>query len=68
MKNNTETPKDNETILVDGIMDKTGNIQYWGIATKQPNGFYRCYANVNGSFCIVEISIDSFLDIEKKTE
>ena len=49
-----------ETISVNRMKDPTGNIEYWGIATKQKNGKYHCYANVAGSICIVEVSITDF--------
>jgi hypothetical protein len=44
-----------ETVDVDGIEDR--GIQYWGKATKQPNGKWHAYANINGNLCVVECSI-----------
>lgn len=32
-------------------------IQFLGNATLQPNGMYRCLANVYGSLCVVEVRI-----------
>jgi hypothetical protein len=49
-----ETP---ERIKVDGRRSPDGLIEYWGIATRQPNGRYHCLANVDGYLCIVEVSI-----------
>lgn len=44
---------------VDGVVDaKDGvQIQYWGKATRQPDGTYHAIANVDGSLCRVECRI-----------
>jgi hypothetical protein len=45
-------------VLVDGERDRRyPGIQYWGKATRQPDGTYRCLANVEGSLCVVEVNI-----------
>ncbi len=44
-------------ICLDGVIDRTGLVQYWGIATRQPNGKYHCLANVGGNLCVVEVTI-----------
>jgi hypothetical protein len=47
-----------QSILVDGMRDpKDENIEYWGQATPGPDGRWRCYANVYGHLCVVEVSI-----------
>jgi hypothetical protein len=46
------------TVLVDGMRDpKHADIQYWGRATLGWDGKWRCYANVQGAMCVVEVSI-----------
>jgi len=46
------------TIDVDGMHDpKCDQITYWGKATCVFDNVYRCYANVGGNLCIVEISV-----------
>lgn len=43
---------------VDGIIDpRHPGVQYWGKATRQNDGTWRCMANVEGMLCLVEISI-----------
>ena len=44
-----------EEIQVDGM--ESNGVQLWGWATRQPDGTYRCYANVDGALCIVEVKI-----------
>ena len=47
-----------ETVTVDGMYDpKHPEIQYWGKASRQADGRYKCYANVGGLLCVVEVSI-----------
>jgi hypothetical protein len=41
---------------VDGRVDAHG-VQYWGKATRQPDGTYRALANVGGYLCVVEARI-----------
>lgn len=43
-------------IDVDGYWVKEG-ISLIGTATKQPDGKWRCLANVCGALCLVEVSI-----------
>jgi hypothetical protein len=45
-----------DSISVDGIKDPSGLITLWGLATRQPNGKYQCFADVDGMMCIMEIS------------
>lgn len=46
------------TIDVDGVQDpRCPEIQYWGKATHVFDNVYRCYANVGGNLCIVEITV-----------
>ena len=43
-------------INVDGMKDaKHPEIEFWGKATKQIDGTWRCYANVGGNLCVVEV-------------
>jgi len=44
-------------VCVDGMYDANRDIQYWGMATEQPDGTWQCYAEVQGTFCIVEVKI-----------
>lgn len=53
-----------KAISVDGLEDPETGIQYWGIATKQPDGTWRCLANVNDHLCVVEVNI-KFLEVQK---
>ena len=46
-----------EQIDVDGRRSNDGLVEYWGQATRQPNGKYHCFANVDGTLCIVEVTI-----------
>lgn len=46
-----------DEVMVDGIKSDDGLIEYWGRATKLPNGKYRCYANVCGVVGLVEVTI-----------
>lgn len=47
-----------KTIDVDGMRDpKCDQITYWGKAVLVHDNVYRCYANVYGSMCIVEITV-----------
>jgi hypothetical protein len=41
---------------VDGMMDAKG-VVFIGRAKRQPNGTWRCLANVGGALCIVEVKI-----------
>lgn len=46
-----------EVVDVNGIIDdKTGH-EYIGNAYRQPDGMYRCLANVNGTLARVEVSL-----------
>ena len=45
------------SVKVDGMRSNDGLIEYWGIARRQPNGLYRCLADVGGALCFVEVSI-----------
>ena len=46
------------TILVDGMRDpKHDDITYWGRATLGWDGRWRCHANVQGNWCIVEVTV-----------
>jgi hypothetical protein len=49
------TPPQPTVVSVDGIEDR--GIQYWGKATKQPNGKWHAYANIDGNLCVVECDI-----------
>jgi hypothetical protein len=42
-------------ILVDGL--ELNGAQLWGRATRQPDGTYQCYANVDGCLCVVELKV-----------
>lgn len=42
---------------VDGRVDDRLGIQYFGKAGLQPDGTWRCLANVGGALCVVEVSI-----------
>lgn len=42
---------------VDGMFDERRQIQYLGKARKQPDGTWRCLANVGGCLCLVEVKI-----------
>jgi hypothetical protein len=46
-------------VKVSGMRQRRGDfeIEYWGIATLQPNGKYHCLANVAGALCRVEVEI-----------
>lgn len=46
-----------DEICVDGLVDASGRIVYWGKATRMPSGKFRCLAAVDGCLCIVEVSI-----------
>lgn len=47
-----------KTIDVDGVRDpKRDQITYWGKATCIFDNVYRCYADVCGNLCIVEITV-----------
>ena len=46
-----------DVISVDGKKSPDGLVEYWGVATRQPNGKYQCYANVGGTLAIVEVVI-----------
>ena len=48
---------DGNSINVDGMTDEGRGIQYWGKATKQPDGTWQCLANVQGALCRVEVEI-----------
>jgi hypothetical protein len=46
------------SMLVDGMRDsRDEGIEYWGRATLQWDGTWRCYANVHGALCIVEVNL-----------
>jgi hypothetical protein len=46
-----------DVISVDGKKSNDGLVEYWGVATRQPNGKYHCYANIGGVLAIVEVVI-----------
>lgn len=47
-----------KTIDVDGVRDpKCIEITYWGKATCVFDNVYRCYADVGGNLCIVEVTV-----------
>lgn len=48
-----------DEVVVDGLVDSKGEftIEYWGVARRQPDGKYRCYANISGVLCAVEVGI-----------
>lgn len=50
------TPRE---IDVDGMTDERdgGFIEFYGKATSQPDGTWRCLANVGGTLCVVEVTI-----------
>jgi hypothetical protein len=53
-----DDPRLVQEIDVDGMLDRTDDrISYIGKATLQPNGKYRCLANVAGMLCLVEVSL-----------
>lgn len=43
-------------LKMDGAVDVELGIEYWGIATLQDDGTYRCLANVRGVLCVVEVN------------
>lgn len=43
-------------LVVDGLEPKPG-ITLWGVATPTSEGLYRCYANVYGELCVVELTV-----------
>jgi len=45
------------TVDVDGVKDRTCDIRYIGKATEQPDGTWRCLADVNGALCVVQVRI-----------
>lgn len=51
-----EIPFTPREVSVDGMVDKNG-VEFYGKATLQEDGTWRCYANVHGLLCIVEVSI-----------
>jgi hypothetical protein len=53
----TPIPLMPDKISVNGIKTDGGLVELWGIATRQPDGTYRCFANVAGSLCRVELKI-----------
>ena len=42
---------------VDGRVCATSGIEYIGKAHRQPDGTWRCLANVGGALCLVEVKI-----------
>jgi hypothetical protein len=44
-------------VVVDGLRDPTHDVHYWGLATFGWDGKWRCYANVSGFLCLVEVTI-----------
>lgn len=47
-----------QEVTVDGMRDpRYPGIEYWGKATRQDDGTYRCYANVEGALCVVEVTL-----------
>lgn len=46
-----------EELDVDGMKDRTRDIWYIGKAYRQPDGKWRCLADVNGALCLVEVRI-----------
>jgi hypothetical protein len=51
-------------IDVDGHIDEKG-IRYLGKAAKQPDGTWRCLADVGGALCLVEVRITVACDVSK---
>lgn len=45
-------------INLDGIYDKDRKVFFIGKAKKQPDGTWRCLAEVNGALCIVEVKVN----------
>lgn len=45
------------SIDVDGHLDRTRSIRYLGRAQRQPDGTWRCLADVHGALCLVEVTI-----------
>ncbi len=46
------------TVVVDGLKDASiPDIEYMGVATRQPNGKYHCHAVVGSRLCVVEVSL-----------
>ena len=45
-----------DEVDVDGRIDSRG-VEYIGTAKQQPDGTWRCLANVGGALCIVEVKI-----------
>lgn len=54
-----------EEVKVDGMTSPDGLFEYWGVAKRQPNGKYQCYANCAGHMCIVEVTI-TMIEKEKR--
>ncbi len=51
-------PDDQSTTMnLDGVKDSKLPIWYIGEAAKQPDGTWRCLANVEGMLCVVEVTI-----------
>lgn len=46
-----------DELNVDGIQDAHYPIWYIGKAYRQPDGTWRCLADVNGQLCLVQVSI-----------
>lgn len=44
------------SVDVDGHIDQHG-IRYIGTATKMPDGTWRCFADVFGRLCLVEVKL-----------
>jgi hypothetical protein len=48
-----------DEVDVDGVVDARG-VQFIGRAARQPDGTWRCLANVAGALCIVEVKVTFF--------
>lgn len=42
---------------VDGVTSPDGQVRYIGKATRQPDGTWRCLADVKGQLCLVEVTV-----------
>ena len=44
-------------ISVDDLVDEVRGIRYIGNAARQPDGTWRCLAEICGALCVVEVSL-----------